>query len=69
MAVENKIGVTASFADIDNDGDPDLYTTTVRGGNMLFENLGGGQFKDISQASGLNHNGHSSAARSEEHTS
>ena len=29
---------------------------------MLFENLGGGQFKDISQASGLNHNGHSSAA-------
>ena len=62
VAVENKIGVTASFADIDNDGDPDLYTTTVRGGNMLFENLGGGQFKDISQASGLNHNGHSSAA-------
>ena len=62
VAVENKIGVTASFADIDNDGDPDLYTTTVRGGNMLFENLGGGQFKDISQASGLNHKGHSSAA-------
>ena len=62
VAGENKIGVTASFADIDNDGDPDLYTTTVRGGNMLFENLGGGQFKDISQASGLNHNGHSSAA-------
>ena len=62
VAVQNKIGVTASFADIDNDGDPDLYTTTVRGGNMLFENLGGGQFKDISQASGLNHNGHSSAA-------
>ncbi|MCH2592832.1 MAG: FG-GAP-like repeat-containing protein [Pedosphaera sp.] len=62
VAVENKIGVTASFADIDNDGDPDLYTTTVRGGNMLFENLGSGQFKDISQASGLNHNGHSSAA-------
>jgi len=62
VAVENKIGVTASFADIDNDGDPDLYTTTVRGGNVLFENLGGGQFKDISQASGLNHKGHSSAA-------
>ena len=62
VAVENKIGVTASFADIDNDGDPDLYTTTVRGGNMLFENLGGGQFKDISQASGLNYKGHSSAA-------
>ena len=62
VAVQNKIGVTASFADIDNDGDPDLYTTTVRGGNMLFENLGGGQFKDISQASGLNHKGHSSAA-------
>ncbi len=62
VAVENKIGVTASFADIDNDGDPDLYTTTVRGGNMLFENLGNGLFKDISQVSGLNYKGHSSAA-------
>ena len=39
-AVAGKIGVSASFADIDNDGDADLYVTTVRGGNVLFENDG-----------------------------
>ena len=57
-----KIGVSASFADIDNDGDADLYVTTVRGGNMLFENDGHGHFRDISAASGLNYIGHSSGA-------
>jgi enediyne biosynthesis protein E4 len=62
VAVPNKISVSATFADIDNDGDPDLYVTTVRGGNMLFENDGHGRFKDISAASGLNYVGHSSSA-------
>jgi hypothetical protein len=62
VGVPDKIGVSASFADIDNDGDPDLYVTTVRGGNMLFENDGHGHFRDISAASGLNYVGHSSAA-------
>src|SRR5207249_10388870 len=57
-----KVGVSASFADIDNDGDADLYVTTVRGGNMLFENDGHGHFRDISAASGLNYTGHSSSA-------
>jgi hypothetical protein len=61
VAVADKIGVSASFADIDNDGDADLYVTTVRGGNMLFENDGHGRFKDISAASGLNYVGHSSS--------
>ena len=53
VAVPGKISVSASFADIDNDGDADLYVTTVRGGNMLFENDGHGRFRDISAASGL----------------
>src|SRR5204863_221753 len=44
------------------DGDADLYVTTVRGGNMLFENDGKGHFKDVSKASGLDYVGHSSAA-------
>lgn len=62
VGVGDRIGVTASFADIDNDGDPDLYVTTVRGGNLLFENDGSGRFRDISAASGLDYVGHSSGA-------
>lgn len=62
VGLAERISVTASFADIDNDGDPDLYVTSVRGGNTLFENDGAGVFTDISAASGLDYNGHSSAA-------
>lgn len=62
VAVAEPIGVSASFADIDNDGDPDLYVTTVRKGNRLFENDGKGKFRDITAASGLGHAGHSSGA-------
>ncbi|HEX9368082.1 MAG TPA: CRTAC1 family protein [Vicinamibacterales bacterium] len=62
VAALGKVSVSASFADVDNDGDPDLYVTTVRGGNMLFENDGHGHFRDISASSGLNYFGHSSSA-------
>jgi len=62
VAVADRIGVSASFADIDNDGDQDLYVTTVRGGNVLFENDGHGRFTDISAAAGVNYVGHSSSA-------
>ncbi|MBI4662647.1 MAG: VCBS repeat-containing protein, partial [Verrucomicrobia bacterium] len=62
VGLPNQIAVTASFADIDNDGDPDLFVTTVRHGNHLFENLGQGRFRDISQEAGLSYSGHSSGA-------
>jgi len=62
VAVAGKVGVSASFADIDNDGDEDLYVTTVRGGNMLFENDGSGRFRDITAAARLTYVGHSSGA-------
>ena len=62
LTVGDRIGMGASFADIDNDGDPDLYVTHVRGGNILFENDGNGNFKDITGASGTDINAHSSSA-------
>src|SRR5215468_7638736 len=62
VGLDDKICVTASFADIDNDGLPDLFVTTVRMGNFLFRNLGHGKFKDITQESGLGYVGHSSGA-------
>jgi len=62
VGMADRISVAVSFADIDNDGDPDLFVTSVREGNQLFENLGSGKFKNISAASGLDHRGHSSGA-------
>jgi enediyne biosynthesis protein E4 len=62
IALPGRIGVTASFADVDNDGDPDLYVTTVRGGNALFENDGRGRFRDVTKEAGLEYSGHSSGA-------
>lgn len=60
IAMADRISVGASFADIDNDGDADLYITAVRSGNQLFENLGKGQFRDITEASGTAIKAHSS---------
>ena len=62
VALADRVSVTASFADLDNDGDADLYVTAVRAGNTLFENIGGGKFRDVTAASGLGHKGHSSSA-------
>jgi enediyne biosynthesis protein E4 len=62
VALADRVGVTASFADIDNDGDQDLFVTTVRGGNVLFENDGHGHFTNISRAAGVDYVGHSSGA-------
>ncbi len=62
VGVEQAIGVTASFADVDNDGDPDLFVTTVRGGNVLFQNDGDGDFTDVSEFAGLDYSGHSSGS-------
>ncbi len=62
LDVPDAIAVGCAFADIDNDGDPDLFVTTVRHGNRLFENLGNGKFRDITQAAGVGYDGHSSGA-------
>ncbi len=62
VGLADRIGVTASFGDVDNDGDPDLFVTTVRGGNVLFENDGSGKFTDITRDAGLGYSGHSSGS-------
>ena len=62
VGLTDRISVAASFADIDNDGLPDLFVTTVRHGNHLFRNLGGGRFEDITKPAGLDYSGHSSGA-------
>lgn len=59
---QDPIGVGCAFADIDNDGDPDLFVTTVRHGNRLYENIGNGTFRDITVAAGVAFSGHSSGA-------
>jgi hypothetical protein len=60
VGMADVIGVSASFGDTDNDGDPDLYVTTVKMGNRFFENLGEGRFADRTEESGLGYVGHSS---------
>ncbi|HVY72002.1 MAG TPA: CRTAC1 family protein [Verrucomicrobiae bacterium] len=62
VALAGRICVAAAFADVDNDGLPDLFVTTVRMGNVLFKNLGGGKFQDISKSAGVDFVGHSSGA-------
>lgn len=62
VGVADKVSVSAAFGDIDNDGDLDLFVTTIRGGNVLFQNNGKGTFKDITEKAGVGFNGHSSGA-------
>ncbi|MDE2929175.1 MAG: CRTAC1 family protein [Acidobacteriota bacterium] len=62
VGVPDRISVAASFADVDNDGDADLFVTTVRQGNVLFENRGKGRFRDVTGESGLAYTGHSSGS-------
>jgi len=49
----------AVFSDLDGDGDQDLYVATDTTPNLLFENLGDGNFRDVSLLSGtaLSQNG------------
>ncbi len=60
VGLDDRISVTGAFADMDNDGDPDLLVTTVRMGNVFFRNEGKGQFVDVSKDWGFDYVGHSS---------
>lgn len=62
VAVGDRICVGAVWGDYDNDGHPDLYVTSIRGGNLLFRNQGNGTFKDVTKEAGLTWVGHSQTA-------
>ena len=61
VGTDGEIAASAGFADYDNDGDPDLFVTTTRIGNILFENQGDGTFHDVTGKVGLDSRFHSSA--------
>jgi hypothetical protein len=62
VALGDRVCVAATFADYDNDGRPDLYVTSTRGGNVLFHNQGDGTFQDVTQKAGLHLVAHSQTA-------
>jgi hypothetical protein len=62
VGLDDRISVGGAFADYDNDGDQDLYVTSTRGGNVLFQNQGNGTFRDVTEASQLTWVGHSQTA-------
>src|SRR2546427_12051997 len=62
LELPDAVAVGCAFADIDNDGDPDLFVTTVRHGDRLFQNLGHGTFCGITAEAGLGYVGHSAGA-------
>ena len=59
VGLVDQVSVGASFGDLNNDGLPDLFVTTVRHGNHLFQNLGGGRFADVTKEAGVVYSGHS----------
>lgn len=58
VGLGDRICVGAAFADVDGDGDQDLFVTSTRGGNVLFRNRGDGTFEEATGAARLTLVGH-----------
>ena len=54
---KNAWGAGASFADIDNDGDLDLFVCNMASRNLLYVNQGDGTFIESSKSAGLDFSG------------
>ena len=52
VGLADRVCVGGTFADVDNDGDQDLFVASTRGGNVFYENQGGGKLKDATKAAG-----------------
>jgi len=61
LSLSDRVSSGVSFGDMNNDGAPDLYVTTIRGGNELFVNMGGELVRRTDEA-GVGYTGHSSAS-------
>jgi hypothetical protein len=59
VAPKDVVSVAATFADVDGDGDQDLYVTTTHAGNVLYRNRGDATFEDVTKAAGLSLVAHS----------
>jgi hypothetical protein len=62
VGLGDRICTAATWADYDNSGRQSLFVTSTRGGNVLFKNLGNGQFRDVTKEAGLTHVGHCQTA-------
>jgi hypothetical protein len=62
VGLGDRVCVAATWADYDNDGYPDLFVTSTRGGNVLYHNNGDGTFTDVTKKAGVELVAHSQTA-------
>jgi hypothetical protein len=62
VGLGDRVCVAAAWGDYDNDGYPDLFVTSTRGGNVLFHNNRDGTFTDVTKKAGVELIAHSQTA-------